>query len=322
MRSIIILSCSTGEGHNSCAHAIREQLELKGVDCRVCDAIGFIAPWLAALVAWGHGFVYRRLPALFSWGYRYCEEHPAVFEPGSFLYWLLSLGVARLNAALLEGGYDTIICTHVFSGLMVTQLRNKYGCPMKTALVTTDYTCHPGTQFCEMDRYFIADESLRDAQSAQGVACERIVVSGIPVRRAFFTQRAPEEAKAALGISRGSRHLLMMCGSMGCGPLRRTLALLARNLPDDVEISIICGRNRRLYRRLTRKYRNDPWIHPVGYTDRISLYMDSAELYLTKPGGISTSEAAIKGLPMVFINAVAGCEEYNRDFFINMQTAS
>ena len=43
--------------------------------------------------------------------------------------------------------------------------------------------------------------------------------------------------------------------------------------------------------------------------------MDSADLYLTKPGGISTTEAAVKALPMVLINAVSGCERYNLSYF-------
>lgn len=49
--------------------------------------------------------------------------------------------------------------------------------------------------------------------------------------------------------------------------------------------------------------------------------MDSADLYLTKPGGISITEAAVKCLPMAFVNAVAGCEQYNMDFFLNMGAA-
>ena len=53
----------------------------------------------------------------------------------------------------------------------------------------------------------------------------------------------------------------------------------------------------------------------------MSLYMDSADLCLTKPGGISITEAVVKKLPMVFVNAVAGCEQYNMDFFVKMGAA-
>lgn len=92
-------------------------------------------------------------------------------------------------------------------------------------------------------------------------------------------------------------------------------------MPKNVEVSVICGTNKRLYRKLSGRYKQSPQIHVTGYTDQIPLYMDSADLCLTKPGGISVTEAAVKNLPMAFINAVAGCEQYNMDFFIEMGAA-
>ena len=82
--------------------------------------------------------------------------------------------------------------------------------------------------------------------------------------------------------------------------------------------------NKRLYKALNYRYRKSSRIHIVGYTDKVSLYMDSADLYLTKPGGISVTEAAIKQCPMLFINAVAGCqgtERTNMDFFLCIHSA-
>ena len=68
---------------------------------------------------------------------------------------------------------------------------------------------------------------------------------------------------------------------------------------------------------MSHRYSPNPSIHVVGYSNQIPLYMDAADLYLTKPGGISVTEAAVKCLPMVFVNAVAGCETYNAEFFIS-----
>jgi len=46
------------------------------------------------------------------------------------------------------------------------------------------------------------------------------------------------------------------------------------------------------------------------------LQMDAADVYITKPGGISVTEAAKKRLPMILIDAVGGCEQHNLDYFI------
>ena len=88
-----------------------------------------------------------------------------------------------------------------------------------------------------------------------------------------------------------------------------------------MELSVICGTNKQLQRKLEKKYRRNEKIHIVGYTSQMSLYMDSADLLLTKPGGISITESAVKKLPMVFVDAVAGCEQYNMDFFVKMGAA-
>ena len=90
---------------------------------------------------------------------------------------------------------------------------------------------------------------------------------------------------------------------------------LVRRMGPDVTLTIVCGTNRRLYRRLTRRYRDDRRVQVLGYVEDMSALMDSANLCLTKPGGISTTEAAVKSLPMVLINAVSGCERYNLSYF-------
>ena len=110
----------------------------------------------------------------------------------------------------------------------------------------------------------------------------------------------------------------MMCGSMGCGPLEKLTKLLSNSMTDTMELSIVCGTNEKLRSELAEEFGNQPNIHIHGFVRDISTMMDGADLYLTKPGGLSTTEAAAKGLPMVFINAVAGCEEYNLNYYVRL----
>ena len=112
-------------------------------------------------------------------------------------------------------------------------------------------------------------------------------------------------------------HLLMMCGSMGCGPMEELTKIFKEQMDASVELSIVCGTNEKLCQELKSIAAGNPRIHIYGYTDRMNDLMDSADLYLTKPGGLSVTEAAAKRLPMVLIDAVAGCEKYNLDFFVS-----
>ena len=312
---ILILSCNTGEGHNACGRAIQEALLARGVPCEMEDTFRFISDGFSRLLTFSFVQLYRHLPWLFRWGYRYSEDHPAVFSDRSAVCRLLAAGTARLNRFIDQGGYDRLVCPHVLSALAATLALRQRGGALRTCFVATDYTCSPSCGQSDLDAYFIPDASLAGDFLRAGVPAERLIVSGIPLRRAFSAPRDRAAARARWGLPPGSRHLLIMCGSMGCGPLRSLVRLLVPALPEESCISLVCGTNRRLQRSLARELRGDSRLRIYGFVEEIPSLMDSADLYLTKPGGLSVTEAARRQLPMVFINAVAGCETYNTRFF-------
>lgn len=313
----LILTCNTGGGHNSCAKAIQQVFHKNGAVCDIADSLQFTSGRLSQFMSWGHTAMYRYIPGLFRWGYGFAEKHPDMLKEEGVAYKLISSGAEKLNVHIRKGGYDTIISTHVFAGLLLEQMQKEYPLNLKTAFVATDYTCSPGTAACRYDRYFIPHEKLIQEFIAQDVPGERIVVSGIPVSHDFHFRLDKEKAKERLGIDPSHSHLLMMCGSMGCGPMEELTKIFKEQMDASVELSIVCGTNEKLCQELKSIAAGNPRIHIYGYTDRMNDLMDSADLYLTKPGGLSITEAAAKRLPMVLIDAVAGCEKYNLDFFVS-----
>ena len=217
---------------------------------------------------------------------------------------------------IAKGKFDTVICTHVFSAVMLTQMQKSFPLALKTAMIMTDYTCYPGMEATDLQMYFIPDGSLTEEFAACGIPRKKISAARIPVCREFYKKLEKADAKRLLDVRADHRHLIVMCGSMGCGPIERMVDRLYENLPEDTEVSVICGTNERLQKKLDRKYQDADQIHVAGYTKQMSLYMDSADLCLMKPGGLSVTEAAVKKLPMAFINAVAGCEQYNIEYFV------
>lgn len=317
MKHVLILSCSTGQGHNSCAQAIAEYFTSQGVPCDIRDGLDFISPQTARFISWGHSWIYRYLPGLFRWGYGFSESRPGLFDEKAPAYRFLTAGSEKLRTYIEEQDFDTVICTHVFTALILTHILKEHPMDIRTAFVATDYTCSPSMEASSLQHYFIPDISLLPDYVRSGIPAQRIIATGIPVRAQFEKRTEKADAKRLLDIGPGSRHLLIMCGSMGCGPMVKIVRRVNKIMTQDMEVSVICGTNKTLKKRLTRMCRKNSRIHIVGYTNQMSLYLDSADLYLTKPGGISTTEAAKKGLPMVFINAVDGCESYNRKFFLD-----
>lgn len=318
---VLILSCNTGEGHNSCGKALLEEFQANQIPCEMDDAFRFISPWISHMISFGFVRIYRYMPGLFRFGYRYSEEHPGVFKTDSGIYKILTAGADRLHRFIRENGYDAIICTHVFSALIVSEILRRHSLSARTYFVATDYTCSPSCGQSTLDTYFIPDASIAGEFVSCGIPEEKLVASGIPIRRAFFKTMPQAAAKESCGLPPESRHLMVMCGSMGCGPIRTLVRQIAESLPENSHVSVICGTNQRLRKHLDRDHAQTPRVHIYSYVNDIPRMMDSADLYLTKPGGISVTEAAHKHLPMLFVDAVAGCEAYNMHFFIERGTA-
>lgn len=312
----LILSCNTGEGHNSCAKAIKEYYDAQSEICDITDGLAFISPKISKFMSWGHSYVYRHLPWLFKFGYRYTEKHPTVFHDDSGIYKFMTQGTDRMFDYIQNGQYDAVICTHVFTALMLTDMLKHHPMKLATCFVSTDYTCSPSTKDSNLDFYFIPDKEFGTDFECRTITEDKLIPSGIPVRQMFYTLCAEEQAKMSVDVDPDNKHLIMMCGSMGCGPMEKLLHKLSERLPKDWELSVICGNNAKLAKKLEAKYADNEQIHIRGFVKDMGTMMDSADLYLTKPGGISVSEAAVKSLPMVFVDAVAGCEEYNRIHFI------
>lgn len=311
----MILTCNTGAGHNSSSIAVKQAFDDAGATCDIVDSLSFISERMSRFICKWHTRLYRHAPRAFSEGYSFFQGRSAGPVGSSVLYKYLSSGIDKLYRLILEEGYDQVICAHVFAAVMVSKLMQKYGRIVQTSFVDTDYTCHPFTGDCDMDIYFIPHEDVADEFIACGVPADRIVVTGIPVSQAYYSSMPKETAKARLGIAPSKRNILVMGGSMGCGPVEELVPKLLAALPEDCVVSVVCGTNRNLFRVLSKDHPKN--LHLYEFTNKIAVLMDSAELLVTKPGGISVTEAAVKGLPLVLLDVVGGCETYNLEFFVS-----
>ena len=318
---VLILSGSTGQGHNSAADAIGQELTLREHSWECRDGLSFISSRTARFFSWGHSYMYRHLPFLFRRGYSWAEKHPSLLERKTPARKYLSRGAEALRLYLEQERFDAVVCTHVFSALILTEALRRHPMAVRTAFVATDYTCSPGVESTGMDLCFLPHPDLRGEFLRHRIPDAALIDGAIPLRPGFCASMDKRAAKREIGISPDHPHLLLVCGSMGCGPIQKLTKRLIRRLPPRTELTIVCGANEGLRKKLEDAYGGREGIHILGYTENMPLLMDSADLYLTKPGGISTTEAAAKGLPMVFVDAVGGCERYNLQFFLEKGAA-
>mgnify|MGYP000428864204 FL=1 len=306
---VLILSCNTGGGHNSAASAICAYFEKMNCECDIVNALDFLPKAKAEFISKGHVLAYKYAPKLYGAGYRMSEMLP---QKG--LYEQNAKGADELCKKLFSGGYDIVISVHIFAAMMMTELRISREIDIPSFFVATDYTCSPGVSEIDADCYFIPHEKLRDEFVSQGVRADRIVASGIPVREEFLSRTDKAAARRTLGLTEDGRVLLMCCGSMGCGPIRSIAYKIGEVLGENDDLVIICGSNKQLEKDLQFLTGDDIRIKICGFTDKMSLYMDAADLIITKAGGLSTTEAVMKRLPILYIDAVPGVESRNIEF--------
>ncbi len=303
----VILTCNTGGGHNSSANALKEVLEANGQECDIVNYLSFTNKAAEKIITDSHILLYRHAPRLFGFGYRFEEDHAP-----KFIYTRCAETADKLYSYLNEGGYDTVICVHVFAALAMTEIRKRYNPPIKQYFIATDYTCSPGVADMDVDKYFIP-LGCREEFAAKGVPNGRIFETGIPIAPQFYKKGDKIQARRALSLCEDGPIAVLMCGSMGAGPMNRLTRKISQNLPDNATLVVVCGSNKPLYNSLCRKALR--CVKAVGFTDKMNSYLDAADLLISKPGGLSSTESFFKHIPLLCIDLVRGCETRNYEFF-------
>lgn len=312
---VLVLSCNTGGGHNSCADAICDEYVRNSEKCTVRDSLEFVSEDFSLFVSKWHTRLYSCFPSLFSFGYKFCEEHRSVMKAGGFVNSFFTRGSEALGLYIKSGGFHTVICTHVFAAHMLSDAIKRFGLECKSALVATDYTCCPGTADSNLNIFFSPAETVNNEFVRAGVRSSDIAVSGIPVRKSFYSVCGTKDDFSANKI-----HAVLMNGSMGCGNIDKLTEKLSR-IGDNFCLTVVCGTNRKVKSKLDKRMKNFRNVRVLGYVENMSALMDTADFIITKPGGISTTEACVKKLPMLLIDAVAGCETYNLEYFVSAGAA-
>lgn len=318
---ILILTCNTGQGHNASAKAIQGELVRRGAVCDIADTLAFLSKKGSRVVDKCFTGIYRKTPKIFDVGYAHAGEGQTGRQGADCLWSVMLMGAGRLHRYVEEGGYTHIVCVHIFSAVMVTAMKEKYGVTLPTSFLSTDYTCYPFVELTDVDLYFLPHGALAEDFVARGIPRERLIATGIPVRGDFLRiERDKAAAREALGLPKDAKVVFLMGGSMGCGPMEKMVKAIAKGGGEDIRLLVSCGTNRKLLRSLQRG--KDSRITAFRYTENVPQIMAASDLFVTKPGGISITEAGVMGLPMLLLNVVGGCETPNYGFFTARELAA
>lgn len=306
------MSCGTGGGHNSAAYAIKEELIRRKERVVMMNPYSLCSRKMAARIDHVYVSLVQKMPEAFGLIYQLGEIYRKLpFR--SPLYWLNGRMVPVMEAYLRMNHFDIIIMTHFFPAEIMTQMKDRGIKIPKTVLVATDYTCIPFTEETDCDAYVIPVSGLVDEFKNKGIPEEKIYPLGIPTLSVFSSEMSRKDARKKLKLRKKDRYILVSGGSIGAGKLVKVINLLYKQIGVKVKMIVICGSNRKLYDKLLRKYGGK--IRIIHHTSQMADYLRACDLYLTKPGGLSSTEAAVMGVALVHLPPIPGCETKNAEFY-------
>lgn len=322
---VLILSASSGAGHVRAAQALEKAFRAQG-NCEVehIDALQHVTKLFQRLYDKAYIRMVRRAPDLMGLLYEQTDkpwQHPRE-----------RLAMDRLNTQpmirlLKKIQPDLCVATHFLPAEILAWLIAKKKLQARHAIVVTDYDVHALWLCRTVDRYYVAMQESLEYLASIGVPREKLHVTGIPIDPLFEKPVSATDARKKLGLAANEPVLLLSAGGYGIGPLEQLVKdLLATQRPW--QIVAIAGKSEPLKKRLDALSKGagktppgQPRLVPVGFTTEMDQYMAAADLLIGKAGGLTTSEALARELPMALVEPIPGQEERNADHLLEAGAA-
>ncbi|MFH1305774.1 MAG: glycosyltransferase [Candidatus Omnitrophota bacterium] len=312
------ISENSGHHHASLAiekafHMLSDDVEVRGV-----NSFHYTNPILEKIVNRTYMSVIKNRPEV--WGYLY--DNPKVVRGTQ----RLKESIHRYNSGKMkklidEFMPDAVACTQAFPCGIIADYKKSSGAKLLLAGVLTDYAPHSYWIYDSVDMYFVPSEETGAKLAANGVAKDRIQRVGIPIDPKFNRINNKEKILNSLGLSAAEPVILVMGGSQGIGPMIE-IARILDGLEMPVQVIAVTGNNKKIYaglKKIIPSFRRKFLV--FGYTENIDELMEVSSFIISKPGGITVSEALSKALPILIVDPIPGHEAMNTEHLVKNKVA-
>lgn len=308
MKKVLILTLSTGGGHNEVARNLSVGFTREGFEALILNAFEVVYPEVDRVVSKSYSLLADKLPNLYSKLYYSMYQKPAKKMIGQTLNTITS---RRNSEAIRRFKPDLIVSTHCFPVPVIGKMKRTGQIRIPLLSIITDF--FPNSLYVDesVDAYIVASNATKKNLISFGVPKDIVYPYGIPIKEEFFSESAHR-------VDRSHLQVLLAGGSMGMSAIETILSQLT-NLKGPYQFHVLCGNNESLREKLSKAYSYDivsGRVKVYGFIHNISELMDQADLMITKPGGLTTSECLKKGLPMIIPYFIPGQEEENLEFLV------
>ncbi|WP_282806476.1 MGDG synthase family glycosyltransferase [Clostridium tetani] len=319
---VLIFSISAGGGHSKAAESLKEYIDLYSPKStvKVIDTLKYINPIIDKVIIGSYLKTIKITPSLFGKLYDYTESDYGLSIISAKFNEIMTY---RLLPLIKDFNPDILIATHPFPTEMLSILKSKHKINRPIISILTDYAPHSFWLHPCIDAYIVSNKYMISEMVSKGIPKNTIYPFGIPVSRDFLTNYSREETLSEINFYSDKPTILVMGGSLGIGKITKIYENLLK-INEGIQIIVIAGNNKKLYYELL-SYRHsldkDRTSYIIGFTDKVNKYMQASDLLLTKPGGLTITEALVSSIPLALFSPIPGQEEKNAEFLLTNNLA-
>lgn len=317
-KKILVLSASVGAGHMRAAQAVELALRQTAPDATIknLDVLQLTNRVFRRLYGETYLDLVNKAPHVLGYFYDLMDRPRSQNSKRS----RLQLMVEKLNLRpflklLEEERWDLIVDTHFLPAEIIASLRRKGKINTPQLTVTTDFETHRLWVNEPCDHYCTATDEGAAYLSHHGVPRQKITVTGIPIHPVFATPKTREQCLRSQGIAGDRPIVLQLAGGFGVGPITKLYQGLLE-IPKPLQIVVVAGKNAKVKADLESIATGRHRAKIYGFTDQMDELMALADLVVSKPGGLTTSETLARGAAMAVVNPIPGQESRNSDFLL------
>ncbi len=313
MSNILIFTASTGGGHNQAASSLEEILTGYGYEVLILDALKETHQLLNFIIVDGYKILAKNLPKTYGELYKFSNRKRI---NGKVTYIFKRLIKKKIYELIKKHNPKLIIVTHPFIINIIGELKEKQKLKLPFISVVTDFNAHQTYINKNVDFYITGSNYTKNNLIQKGIPEQKIATCGIPIRNEFYINKLSNYKKGYTFT------ILLMAGSLGLKAIEKVLKNLNK-CRNKLRIFVVCGNNNSLKKKLNNLnfVETNKEIVIFGFTQEIPKLMDLSDVIISKPGGLTTSEAIVKKLPMIIPFLIPGQEEDNAEFMINSNMA-
>src|SRR5712692_52862 len=263
---VLILTASYGYGHNAAARSLSAVLTAGGASVTVVDHFrDLVHPAFERVSRGLYAWVLRRAPA--AWGLAY-GIGDRLASDSRWAFGVPCLGASRLGRLLDTLTPDAVVSVHATPTVALSTLaREGRRIPPHTTVVT-DFVAHSQWIAPGVDRYCVAAPEVKHDFVARGIAPDRVIVTGVPVRAGFEPPLDPVAARRALGLSPDLPLVLAMAGAQGSFGRLRDVADALMELRAPAQALVVTGHDAQLADDIRRRAARSA-ISVFGFVDDV-----------------------------------------------------